>query len=156
MPRKGSVPKREILPDPKYHDKLVARFINGVMTRGKKSIAESIIYGCLDIIEDKMKKDPVEVMKKALDNVKPHVEVKSRRIGGATYQVPTEVRYERQLSLAIRWLTMYSRSRSEHTMRERLAMEILDAYSGRGSSFKKREDVHRMAEANKAFAHYRW
>ncbi len=156
MPRKGEVPKRKILPDPKYRDLTLAQFMNKIMLSGKKSTAERIVYGCLDIIASKMKDDPVVIFKKGLDNVKPILEVRSRRVGGATYQIPTEVRPERRTTLAMRWVLSASRARSEKTMRERLAGEIMDAYAQRGTAFKKREDVHRMAEANKAFAHYRW
>lgn len=156
MPRKGPVTKRRLLPDPKYHDVVIARFINGLMRSGKKSVAEMIMYNALDIIAQRAKDDPVVLFKKALDNIKPVVEVKSRRVGGATYQVPTEVPGDRRQALAIRWIIGYAKGRSEHTMDERLAGELLDALNGRGSSFKKKEDVHRMAEANKAFAHYRW
>jgi len=156
MPRKGAVPKRQILPDPKFHDILAARFICNVMRSGKKSVAETIFYNALDIIGTKVKDEPLSVFRKALDNVKPVVEVKSRRVGGATYQVPTDVPSDRRIALAIRWIIAYAKARSEHKMEERLAGELLDAYSARGASFKKKEDVHRMAEANKAFAHYRW
>lgn len=156
MPRKGGVGKRQILPDPKFHDVLVARFISNVMRSGKKSVAEMIMYNALDIIADKMKEDPLAVFRKAMDNIKPVVEVKSRRVGGATYQVPTDVPQDRRIALAIRWIIGYAKSRSEHKMEERLAGELMDAFSARGASFKKKEDVHRMAEANKAFAHYRW
>ena len=156
MPRKGAVEKRRIIPDPKFHDTLVARFVNNLLRRGKKSVAETILYNSLDIATGKVKEEPAQFLRKAVDNVKPVVEVKSRRVGGATYQVPTEVPENRRVSLAIRWLIQYSKGRSEHTMQERLAAELLDAYHSRGSAFKKKEDVHRMAEANKAFAHYRW
>jgi len=156
MPRKGAVPKRKIIPDPKFHDQLVARFINGLMRKGKKSTAEKILYNAFDVIDGKVKDDAVSVFKKALENIKPVVEVKSRRVGGATYQVPTEVTPDRRLALAIRWIVQYAKARSEDKMENRLAGELLDAYNGRGASFKKKEDVHRMAEANKAFAHYRW
>jgi len=156
MPRRREVEKRHILPDPKYKDTLIAKVINGIMSRGKRSVAEKILYGSLDIISEKVKDDPAGVLRKAIDNLRPIVEVKSRRVGGATYQVPIEVSSARKQALAIRWLVGYSRGRSERTMRERLAGEILDAYNKRGSAYKKREDVHRMAEANKAFAHYRW
>ena len=156
MPRRREVPKRKITPDPKYHDKLVAKFTNSLMQDGKKAIAESIIYGAFEIIRERHKDDPLEVFRKALDNVKPKIEVKSRRVGGATYQVPMEVRPERRMALAMRWICSYSRSRGEKTMRERLAAELVDAAQGRGNSIKKREDTHKMAEANKAFAHYRW
>ncbi len=156
MPRRRDVPKRKIVPDPKFGDRMVAKFVNGIMLRGKKSTAESILYGALDIIEMRYKEDPLEVFKRALENVKPRLEVKSRRVGGATYQVPVEVRPERRVSLAMRWIRNASRSRSEKSMRERLAAELIDASQGRGTSVKKKEDTHKMAEANKAFAHYRW
>lgn len=156
MPRRRDVPKRRIIPDPKYKDKLVAKFTNALMLRGKKSTAESILYGAFDIIGDRFKEDPLEIFRKALDNVKPKLEVKSRRVGGATYQVPVEVRPERRIALAMRWITSYSRSRGEKTMRERLAAELVDASQLRGNSVKKKDDTHKMAEANKAFAHYRW
>jgi len=156
MPRRREVPKRRITPDPKYKDKLVAKFTNSLMEDGKKAIAENIIYGAFDIIQARFKEEPVDVFRKALDNVKPKIEVKSRRVGGATYQVPVEVRPERRIALAMRWLVMYSRNRGEKTMRERLAAEFVDAAQGRGNSVKKRDDTHKMAEANKAFAHYRW
>jgi len=156
MPRRRDVPKKKLIPDPKYGDRLVAKFINGIMLRGKKSTAESILYGAFDIIESRYKEDPLEVFKRALENVKPRLEVKSRRVGGATYQVPVEVRPDRRISLAMRWIRNSSRSRSEKSMRERLAAEFIDASQGRGTSVKKKEDTHKMAEANKAFAHYRW
>ncbi|RLB01392.1 MAG: 30S ribosomal protein S7 [Deltaproteobacteria bacterium] len=156
MPRRREVPKREILPDPKYHDKLVAKFINGIMRKGKKSLAERILYGAFDLIEQRTKQDPLEVFKKAVENVKPVLEVRSRRVGGATYQVPTEVRPERRTALSIRWIVSYAKQRPEKTMIERLAGELIDAANNRGSAIKKKEDTHRMAEANKAFAHYRW
>ncbi len=156
MPRRREVPKRKITPDPKYHDKLVAKFTNSLMTGGKKSTAENIVYGAFDVIASRFKEDPVEVFRKALDNVKPKLEVKSRRVGGATYQVPVEVRPERRIALAMRWLVRYARARGEKTMRERLASEFIDASQLRGNSVKKRDDTHKMAEANKAFAHYRW
>jgi small subunit ribosomal protein S7 len=156
MPRRREVPKRRITPDPKFKDKLVAKFTNSLMEDGKKAVAESIIYGAFDIIQARFKEEPVEIFRKALDNVKPKIEVKSRRVGGATYQVPVEVRPERRVALAMRWLVSYSRSRGEKTMRERLAAEFVDAAQGRGNSVKKRDDTHKMAEANKAFAHYRW
>ena len=146
-----------MLPDPKYHDKLVARFINSLMVDGKKSLAEGILYGALDIVHDRTKgENPVEVFKQAMENVRPTVEVKSRRVGGSTYQVPVEVRQERRTALAVRWLINASRARSERTMRERLANELLDAANNRGNAVRKRDETHRMAEANKAFAHYRW
>ena len=156
MPRRREVPKRRIIPDPKFKDKLVSKFNNTLMINGKKSTAEGILYGALDIIRDRFKEDPLEVFRKALDNVKPKLEVKSRRVGGATYQVPVEVRPERRVTLAMRWLVSYSRERGEKTMRERLAGEFVDAANGRGNAVKKKDDTHKMAEANKAFAHYRW
>jgi small subunit ribosomal protein S7 len=156
MPRRREVPKREILPDPKYNSKLAAKFINNVMRRGKKSLSERVFYGALEMIEERSKQDPMEVFHKALDNVRPVIEVKSRRVGGATYQVPIEVRYERRDALAMRWIIGYAKQRSEKTMVQRLAGELQDASQNRGGSVKKREDTHRMAEANKAFAHYRW
>ncbi|GKT08344.1 30S ribosomal protein S7 [Desulforhabdus sp. TSK] len=156
MPRRREVAKRYVLPDPKYNSKLAAKFINNVMRRGKKSVAENIFYGALDLIEQRSKQDPLEMFNKALDNIRPIIEVKSRRVGGATYQVPVEVRHERRDALAMRWLINYANQRSEKTMVQRLAGELQDAAQGRGASVKKREDTHRMAEANKAFAHYRW
>jgi len=156
MPRRREVPKRNILPDPKFHDKTVAKLINVLMLAGKKSIAESILYGALDIVAQKTNDEAVKVLKKSLDNIKPALEVKSRRVGGSTYQVPIEVRPDRRVSLAMRWLIKYSTARSEKTMTDKLAGEILDAYNNRGAAVKKREDVHKMAEANRAFAHYRW
>jgi small subunit ribosomal protein S7 len=156
MPRKAVVRKREIPPDPIYGSVLVSKFISKIMLKGKKSVAEGIFYGAMDIIKDKSGDDPLKVFQKALDNVKPVLEVRSRRVGGATYQVPVEVRQDRRLSLAVRWLIEFSRSRSEKSMREALAAEVLDAFNNRGSAIKKREDTHKMAEANKAFAHYRW
>jgi small subunit ribosomal protein S7 len=156
MPRRRVVEKRKILADPKYQDRLVAKFINDLMRQGKKSTAEQILYGAFDQVETKLKDDPLKVFKKALDNVKPVVEVKSRRVGGATYQVPVEVRQDRRVALAMRWLIEYSHARGEKTMTEKLAGEIMDAASNRGNAVKKREDTHKMAEANKAFAHYRW
>lgn len=156
MPRKGHVAKREKLPDPKYNDMLVERLINCVMWDGKKSIATGIVYGAFGMIEGKLKDDPLKIFHKAMDNIKPELEVKARRVGGATYQVPVEVRLNRKLSLGIRWLIKYARGRSERTMTEKLAGEILDAFNNKGGSVKKREDTHKMAEANKAFAHYRW
>ena len=156
MPRRRDVPKRKIIPDPKYRDKLVTKFTNSLMLQGKKSTAEGILYGAFDIIGSRFKEDPLEVFRKALDNVKPKLEVKSRRVGGATYQVPVEVRPERRVALAMRWLVSYARARGEKTMRERLAAELVDAAQLRGNSVKKKEDTHKMAEANKAFAHYRW
>src|SRR5258706_10504678 len=156
MPRRREVPKRRIIPDPKFKDKLVAKFMNSLMIGGKKATAEGILYGAFDIIQARYKEEPLEIFRKALDNVKPKLEVKSRRVGGATYQVPVEVRPERRVALAMRWLTSYSRERGEKTMVERLAAELMDASQNRGNAVKKREDVHKMAEANKAFAHYRW
>ncbi|HYB21106.1 MAG TPA: 30S ribosomal protein S7 [Thermodesulfobacteriota bacterium] len=156
MPRRREVTKREILPDPKYKNTLVAKFVNNMMRRGKKSVAERILYGALDIIQDRAKEDPLKLFEKSVGNVKPVIEVKSRRVGGATYQVPTEVRPERRTALAIRWLISYARERSEKSMEEKLAAELIDAANNRGGAVKKREDVHKMAEANKAFAHYRW
>lgn len=156
MPRRREVPKRIILPDPKYHDKTVAKLINILMVGGKKSVAESILYRALAIVESKTGEDAVKALKKSLDNIKPALEVKSRRVGGSTYQVPVEVRPDRRVSLAMRWLIKYSVARSEKTMTEKMAGEILDAFNGRGAAVKKREDTHKMAEANRAFAHYRW
>ncbi|HOK05971.1 MAG TPA: 30S ribosomal protein S7 [Syntrophales bacterium] len=156
MPRRREVTKREIIPDPKYHNKLVAQFINNLMRDGKKSTAESILYGAFDIIERRMKESPVEVFERAVNNVKPVIEVKSRRVGGSTYQVPTEVMPNRRVALGIRWLILNARERSEKTMREKLAGELIDAANNRGGAIKKKESVHKMAEANKAFAHYRF
>src|SRR6476619_6047356 len=156
MPRRREVPKRRIIPDPKFKDKLVAKFMNSLMIGGKKATAEGILYGAFDIITSRYKEDPREVLRKALDNVKPKLEVKSRRVGGATYQVPVEVRPERRVALAMRWLVLYSRSRGEKSMDERLAAELVEAAQGRGNAVKKKEDTHKMADANKAFAHYRW
>ena len=156
MPRRREVEKRKILPDPKFGDRLVAKFMNDVMRDGKKSTAEQIVYGAFDIVQAKINDDPLKVFKKALDNVKPVLEVKSRRVGGATYQVPVEVRQDRRVALGMRWLINYSAARGEKTMAEKLAGEILDAANNRGAAVKKREDTHKMAEANKAFSHYRW
>ena len=156
MPRRREVPKRRINPDPKYKDKLVSKFTNTLMFDGEKAVAEGILYGAFDVIGERFKEDPLEVFRKALDNVKPKLEVKSRRVGGATYQVPVEVRPERRVALAMRWLVQYSRDRGEKTMRERLAGELRDAAEGRGNAVKKKDDTHKMADANKAFAHYRW
>ena len=156
MPRKREVKKREILPDPKYHDTLIAKFVNGIMRRGKKSLAEGIFYGSLNIIKEKTLSDPTKTFKQAMDNVKPLIEVRPRRVGGATYQVPVEVRPSRKNALAIRWIIGYAKQRSEKTMEEKLAGELTDAANNRGAAIKKREDTHKMAEANKAFAHYRW
>jgi small subunit ribosomal protein S7 len=156
MPRRREVPKREILPDPVYNSQLVTKFISSLMSDGKKSTAEGIFYGAMKKIEDRAKDDPLKVFKKAVDSVKPSLEVKSRRVGGSNYQVPIEVRPARRTSLAIRWLINYAKQRGERTMIDKLAGEVLDAANGRGNAIKKREDTHRMAEANKAFAHYRW
>ena len=156
MPRRREVPKRKITPDPKFRDRMVAKFTNVVMLEGKKSTAEGIVYGAFDVIQSRYKEDPIEVFRKALDSVKPRVEVKSRRVGGATYQVPVEVRPERRVALAMRWITNYARSRGEKTMTERLAAELVEAAQGRGNAVKKKDVTHKMADANKAFAHYRW
>jgi small subunit ribosomal protein S7 len=162
MPRKGEVPKRDSLPDPKFTDapldirKRLTKFMNTVMVDGKKAVAERIVYGAFELIEEKAKKEPLKTFDEALNNVKPKVEVKSRRVGGSTYQVPVDVRPDRSTALGMRWLVTYSRERGEKTMVEKLAAEILDAAQNRGNAVKKREDVHKMAEANKAFAHYRW
>jgi small subunit ribosomal protein S7 len=156
MPRKREVKKRQILSDPKYHETLTAKFINGIMRRGKKSLAESIFYRALNIIQERTHQDPIKIFNQAMDNVKPLIEVRPRRVGGATYQVPVEVRPERKIALAIRWIIGYSKSRSEKTMEEKLSAELIDAANNRGAAIKKKEDTHKMAEANKAFAHYRW
>jgi small subunit ribosomal protein S7 len=156
MPRKGEVKKREVLPDPKYGDKTVTKFVNSIMNRGKKSTAEAILYGSFDIVTAKTKEDSLGIFKRALENTRPTVEVRSRRVGGATYQVPVEVRPQRRLSLSMRWLIEAARSRSEKSMEEKLAAELIDAANNRGTAIKKKEDTHRMAEANRAFAHYRW
>ena len=156
MPRKGEVKRREVLSDPKYHDRLVAKFVNSMMSDGKKSTAERILYGALDQVAERAKEDPLTVFKRCLDQVKPQVEVRSRRVGGATYQVPVEVRPQRRLSLAMRWIVQHARARPEKSMVAKLAGEIVDAANNRGGAMKKKEDTHRMAEANKAFAHYRW
>lgn len=156
MPRRGYVPKREVLPDPKYQSKLVSKLINVIMEDGKKSIAEKICYGAFEIIKEKTGQDPLKVFKQAVENIKPVLEVRPRRVGGATYQVPMEVRPQRRLSLALRWLKTFARQRKEKTMKERLAAEIIDAYNNVGASIKKKEETHKMAEANRAFAHYRW
>lgn len=156
MPRRREISKREINPDPKYGSKMVTRFINNLLRQGKKSTAERIFYGAIDIIADKTKDDPIKVFEKALEQAKPAVEVKSRRVGGSTYQVPVEIRPDRRNALSIRWLINYAQSRGEKGMQAKLAGELMDAANGRGASVKKREDTHRMAEANKAFAHYRW
>ena len=156
MPRRGFIAKRDVLPDPLYNSKLVTRLINNVMLDGKKGVAQKIVYDAFDIIKEKTGKEPLEVFEQAMENVMPQLEVKARRVGGSTYQVPMEVRPERRQTLGLRWITTYSRARSERSMKERLANEILDALNGNGGAAKKREDTHRMAEANKAFAHYRW
>lgn len=156
MPRRGSVSRRDVLPDPLYNSKLVTRLINNIMFDGKKGVAQKIVYSAFDIIKGKSGKDPLEVFEQAMENVMPQLEVKARRVGGATYQVPMEVRPDRRQTLGLRWLTAYSRARNEKTMSEKLAGEILDANNNTGSSVKKKEDTHKMAEANKAFAHYRW
>lgn len=156
MSRRREAPKRKILPDPQFNDRTLAKFINAVMLQGKKSVAEGIVYGSFEIIENRMKEEPLRVFKKALENVKPAVEVKSRRVGGSTYQVPIEIRGQRQTALAFRWLISYARKRHEKTMVEKLAGEFMDAASNRGNSIKKKDDTHKMADANKAFAHYRW
>ncbi len=156
MPRKGEVKRRDVLADPKYHDRTVTKFINSMTHDGKKSLTERIFYRALALVGERSKEDPLGVFKRALDQVKPLVEVRSRRVGGATYQVPVEVRPQRRMSLAMRWVVQHSRARPEKSMIERLAGEILDAANGRGGAIKKKEDTHRMAEANKAFAHYRW
>jgi small subunit ribosomal protein S7 len=162
MPRKGEVPKRQVLPDPKYTDapndvrKRITKFVNVVMSDGKKAVAEGIVYGAMDLVAERAKDDPLKVWERALGNVRPRVEVKSRRVGGSTYQVPVDVRPDRSLALGMRWLVEYARDRNEKTMIDRLANEIVDAAQNRGNAVKKREDVHKMADANKAFAHYRW
>ena len=156
MSRRHRAEKREILPDPRFGDRVISKFMNNLMYDGKKSAAERIVYGALDRVETKLKRSPIEVFTEALDNVKPAVEVRSRRVGGATYQVPVEVRPERREALAIRWLIDAARKRNEHTMEERLAGELVDAVQSRGTAVKKREDTHKMADANKAFSHYRW
>jgi small subunit ribosomal protein S7 len=156
MSRRHSAEKREIIPDPKFHDIVVTKFMNSVMYEGKKSVAETIVYGAFDIIEQKTKTSPIEVFKSALENVAPAIEVRSRRVGGATYQVPVEVRMERRQALAIRWIITAARGRNDKTMVDRLSSELMDAANNRGNAVKKREDTHRMAEANRAFAHYRW
>ena len=156
MPRRGFVPKRDVLPDPMYNSKLVTKLINSVMLDGKKGVAQKIVYSAFEIVKAKTDKDPIEAFTAALENIMPVLEVKARRVGGATYQVPMEVRPERRQTLGLRWLTSYSRARSERTMADRLAGEIMDAINGVGGAVKKREDTHKMAEANKAFAHFRW
>ncbi|MCX7748672.1 MAG: 30S ribosomal protein S7 [Clostridia bacterium] len=156
MPRKGHIPKRDVLADPLYNDKVVTKLINNIMLDGKKGVAQNVCYDAFDIIKNKTGKDPLEVFEQALNNIMPVLEVKARRVGGATYQVPMEVRPERRQALGLRWLVNYSRQRGERTMKERLAAEILDATNSLGGAYKKKEDTHKMAEANKAFAHYRW
>ena len=156
MPRKGFIAKREVLPDPMYNNIVVTKLINNIMLDGKKGVAQSIVYGAFEIIAEKTGKDAVEVFTQAMENIMPVLEVKARRVGGATYQVPIEVRPERRQTLGLRWLTLYARQRNERTMRERLAGEILDAINNMGSAVKKKEDTHKMAEANRAFSHYRW
>ncbi len=156
MPRRGNIAKRDVLADPVYNSKLVTKLINSIMLDGKKGVAQKIVYDAFDIISEKTGNDPLETFEKAMENIMPLLEVKARRVGGATYQVPMEVRPERRQTLGLRWLTTYSRNRNEKTMRERLAAEIIDATNGTGGAFKKREDTHKMAEANKAFAHYRY
>ena len=156
MPRRGNVPKREVLPDPMYRSVLVTKLINSIMLDGKKGVAQKVVYGAFDIVKEQTDKDPLEVFNAAMENVMPSLEVKARRVGGATYQVPMEVRPERRQTLALRWLTAYSRKRSERTMKERLAGELMDAANNLGSAVKKREEMHKNAEANKVFAHFRW
>ena len=156
MPRRGNVPKREVLPDPIYGNVVVAKLINSIMLDGKKGVAQKIVYDAFDMIKEQTGEDPVEVFEKAMSNIMPQVEVKARRVGGANYQVPIEVKPERRQTLGLRWLTAYTRARGERTMSERLAKELMDASNGTGASVKKKEDTHRMAEANRAFAHYRW
>ena len=156
MPRRGFVPKRDVLPDPVYNSKLVTKLINNIMEDGKKGVAQKIVYDAFDIVKEKTGKNPAEAFEEAMEAVMPVLEIKSRRVGGANYQVPMEVRPERRQTLGLRWITAYSRARGEKTMKERLAGEILDALNGAGGAVKKREDVHKMAEANKAFAHFRW
>ena len=156
MPRKGPAPRRELMPDPVYRSVLVTQLVNKILSRGKRSLAESIVYDALDVVRDKTGGEPVTTLKRAVENTKPQLEVRSRRVGGATYQVPIEVRPRRATTLAIRWIVGYSRQRREKTMAQRLANELLDAVNGVGSAVKRRDDLHKMAEANKAFAHYRW
>ena len=156
VPRRGSIAKRDVLPDPLYNSKIVTRLINNIMLDGKRGVAQKIVYEAFDMVAEKSGKDALEVFEQALENIMPSLEVKARRVGGATYQVPIEVRPERRQTLGLRWLTTYSRARSEKTMKERLAAEILDAVNGNGGAAKKRDDTHKMAEANKAFAHFRW
>lgn len=156
MPRRRIIDKREVLPDPIYNSKLVSKFVNSLMKKGEKSVAKRICYGAFDVVKDKTGSDPLKVFKTAIENVKPVVEVKSRRVGGATYQVPVDIRLQRRIALAFRWIIGFSKKRAEKTMKEKLAAEIMSASKNTGASIKKREDTHRMAEANKAFAHYRW
>ena len=156
MPRRGNVPKREVLPDPLYRSVLVTKLVNSIMLDGKKGVAQKVVYGAFDIVKEKTGNDPLEVFTTAMENIMPSLEVKARRVGGATYQVPMEVRPERRQTLGLRWLTGYARKRSERTMKERLAGEIMDAANNLGSAVKKREETHKMAESNKAFAHFRW
>ena len=156
MARKGRVKRKSVIPDPKYGDRIVSKLVAKVMLQGKRSTAEHVVYGAFNIISEKTKEDPLKIFKDAVENLKPFMEVRSRRVGGATYQVPMEVRPDRKVSLALRWLVDFSRGRGEKTMEDRLAGEILEAYENRGTAVRKKEDVHRMAEANKAFAHYRW
>ena len=156
MPRRGNVPKREVLADPVYNSVLVTKLVNSIMLDGKKGVAQKIVYGAFDIIKEKTEREPLEVFTDAMNNIMPSLEVKARRVGGATYQVPMEVRPERRQTLGLRWLTLYARKRGEKTMKERLAGEIMDAANNTGAAVKKREDVHKQAEANKAFAHFRW
>ena len=156
MPRRGRIAKRDVLPDPMYNSKLVTRLINNIMLDGKRGVAQKIVYGAFDIIKEKTGNEPIDAFEKAMENIMPALEVKARRVGGATYQVPIEVRADRRQTLGLRWLTTYSRNRSERTMKERLAGEILDAMNGTGGAAKKCDDTHKMAEANKAFAHFRW
>jgi len=156
VPRRGFVPKRDVLPDPLYNSKLVTKLINNIMYDGKKGVAQKIVYDAFEIVKEKTGKDPVEAFNEAMENIMPSLEIKARRVGGATYQVPMEVRPERRQTLGLRWITLYSRNRGEKTMNERLAGEIMDAVNGTGGAVKKREDTHKMADANKAFAHFRW
>jgi len=156
VPRRGNIAKRDVLPDPMYNSKMVTRLVNSIMYDGKKGVSQKIVYGAFDIVKEKTGKEPLEAFETALENIMPVLEVKARRVGGATYQVPMEVRPERRFTLGLRWLTSYSRNRNERTMRERLAGEIMDALNGSGGACKKRDDTHKMAEANRAFAHYRW
>lgn len=156
MPRRGKIAKRDVLPDPMYNSKLVTRLVNNIMLDGKKGVSQKIVYGAFDIVKEKTGREALEVFEEALENIMPVLEVKARRVGGATYQVPMEVRPERRQTLGLRWVTLYSRKRSERTMQERLAGEVLDALNNTGAACKKREETHKMAEANKAFAHYRW